>query len=63
MARVSLKQLKEKASAVNSLVDDVRNALPDSEIAEFLENDYAVLYSMILDVSETLDTVLSDIEK
>jgi hypothetical protein len=60
---VSLKQLKEKAAVVNSHVNDVRNALPDNDIAEYLENDYAVLYNMILDVAEALDGVLSDVEK
>ncbi|WP_238899327.1 hypothetical protein [Clostridium sp. YIM B02500] len=60
---VSLKQLKDKAAVVNSHVNDVRNALPDNDIAEYLENDYSVLYSMILDVAEALDGVLSDVEK
>lgn len=61
--KVSLKQLTQKAAAVNSHVEDVRNALPDNNVAEYLENDYAVLYSMILDIAETLDVVLSDVEK
>ncbi|WP_026887680.1 hypothetical protein [Clostridium beijerinckii] len=60
---VSLKQLKERAAVVNSHVNDVRNALPDNDIAEYLENDYSVLYDMILDIAEALDGVLSDVEK
>lgn len=60
---VSLKQLKDKAAVVSSHVNDVRNALPDNDIAEYLENDYSVLYSMILDIAEALDGVLSDVEK
>ena len=63
MQVVSLKQLKQKAAVVNSHVDDIRNALPDNDLAEYLENDYAVLYSMILDIAESLDAVLSDVEK
>lgn len=60
---VNIQQFKQKAAAVSSLVDDVRNALPNSELAEYLENDYAVLYSMILDAVEALDGVLSCVEK
>lgn len=60
---VNIQQFKQKAVAVNSLVDDLRNALPNSEVAEYLENDYAVLYSMILDAIEALDAVLSYVEK
>lgn len=60
---ISLKQLKERAAVVNSHVNDVRNALPDNDIAEYLENDYSVLYDMILDIAEALDGVLSDVEK
>lgn len=60
---VNIQQFKQKATAVNSLVDDVRNALPDNDLAEYLENDYAVLYSMILDAIEALDAVLSYAEK
>jgi hypothetical protein len=61
--KVNIKEFERKAAAVSSLVDDVRNQLPDSEIAEFLENDYSILHSMILNVIETLDCVLSDVEK
>jgi len=60
---LSLRQLKLKAAAVSSLVGDVVNALPDNEDAETLDNNYSELYSMILDVAETLDAVISDIEK
>lgn len=63
MQMVSLKLFKQKAAAVSSLVQDVRDALPDSELAEYIENNYDELYSMILDVAETLDVVLSDVEK
>ncbi|MGN2347258.1 hypothetical protein ACTFH7_01895 [Clostridium cagae] len=60
---VSLKRLEEKAAIVSSLVEDVRNQLPDNEIADDLDNNYGELYSMILDACETLDAVISDIEK
>jgi hypothetical protein len=60
---VNLNQFKQKAAAVNSLVQDVRNALPDNELAEDLDNNFDELYNMILGLSETLDVVLSDVEK
>ncbi|NFR85368.1 MULTISPECIES: hypothetical protein [unclassified Clostridium] len=60
---VSLKMLKQKSAIVSSLVEDVRNQLPDNDVAENLDNNYDELYSMILDVIETLDGVISDIEK
>lgn len=60
---ISLTQLKQKAAAVNSIIKDVVNTLPDNEDAETLDNNYSELYSMILDVTETLDCVISDIEK
>ncbi|MBN1046216.1 hypothetical protein DVW08_12775 [Clostridium botulinum] len=60
---VSLKMLKQKSAIVSSLVEDVRNQLPDNDVAEDLDNNYDELYSMILDVIETLDGVISDIEK
>lgn len=60
---ISLNRLKEKSAAVSSLVEDIRNQLPNSEYAEDLENNYSELYSIILDVCETLDCILSDIEK
>lgn len=61
--KININQFTQKAAAVNSLVEDVRNQLPDSELAEYLENDWAVVYSMILDVAEIFDTVLSGVEK
>ncbi|MBY6932116.1 hypothetical protein [Clostridium botulinum] len=60
---VSLKMLKQKSATVSSLVEDVRHQLPDNDVAEDLENNYDELYSMILSVCETLDAVVSDIEK
>lgn len=60
---ISLKRLKEKSAAVKALVDDVNNYLPDNEDAEDLERNYDELYSMILDIGETLDCVLSDVKK
>ncbi|MBY6915377.1 hypothetical protein [Clostridium botulinum] len=60
---VSLKRFKEKSATVSSLVEDIRNQLPDNDVAEDLDNNYGELYSMILDVVETLDAVVSDIEK
>ncbi|WP_252233742.1 hypothetical protein [Clostridium sp. ZS1] len=60
---VSLKMLKQKSATVSSLVEDVRHQLPDNDVTEDLENNYEELYSMILDVIETLDEVVSDIEK
>ncbi|CAI3662205.1 MULTISPECIES: hypothetical protein [Clostridium] len=60
---ISLARFTQKASAVNSLIQDVVNALPDNEAAESLENNYDELYSMILGIAETLDCTLSDVEK
>ena len=60
---ISLRQMKEKAAAVSSLIQDVVNSLPDNEDAETLDNNYSQLYSMILGISETLDAVISDVEK
>ena len=56
--------MKEKAAAVNSIVKDVTVArVPKLEDLEDLERNYDELYSMILDVSETLDVVISDVER
>jgi len=64
MARVSLRQFKQKAAAVSSLVKDITVArVPKLEDLEDLERNYDELYSMILDVAETLDAVISDVEK
>lgn len=60
---ISIRQLKEKATTVNTLVQHVRNQLPDNEYAEDLDNNYYELWSMIIDIAETLDVVLSDVEK
>ena len=61
---ISLRQMKEKAAAVNSIVKDVTVArVPKLEDLEDLERNYDELYSMILDVSETLDVVISDVER
>lgn len=61
--KVSLKQFQAKAAAVKNLVDDVCRALPDNEDAEMLDNNYDELWSMILDICEPLDVILSDVEK
>jgi hypothetical protein len=61
---ISLRQLKQKAAAVNSIVKDVTVArVPKLEDLEDLERNYDELYSMILDAVETLDVVISDVEK
>lgn len=60
---VSIRQLKEKATVVNTLVQHVRNQLPDNQYAEELDNNYYELWTMIIDVAETLDVVVSDVEK
>ena len=61
---LSLRQLKQKAAAVSSIVKDVTVArVPKLEDLEDLERNYDELYSMILDVTETLDAVISDVEK
>lgn len=60
---LNLKRFTEKAATVSSLVTDAVNALPDNEGVEDLERNYGELYSMILDISETLDSVLSDVER
>ncbi|AOR24325.1 hypothetical protein [Clostridium taeniosporum] len=62
---VSLKILKQKSAVVNSIVEDVVNELSvkNPELGEDLENNHGELYSMILDLSETLDVLTSDIEK
>lgn len=60
---ISLARFTQKASAVNSLIQDVVNELPDNETAESLENNYDELYNMILGIIETLDCILSDVEK
>ena len=61
---LSLRQFRQKAAAVSSIVKDVCiSRIPTIDDLEDLERNYDELYSMILDVSETLDAVISDIEK
>lgn len=62
MARVSLIELKRRSAVVSNLVKDI-SYCQDEEDIEALRNEYGLLYSDILDVIETLDVVLSDIEK
>ena len=59
---VSLSELKRQAALVKSNLGDVSNWATRSNV-EDLDTSYDKLYSMILDVSETLDVVISDIEK
>jgi hypothetical protein len=61
--KLNIRQFKQKAAAVSSLVDDVMNALPDSELAEDLRNNFDELHSMILTSIEVHDYTLSEIEK
>jgi hypothetical protein len=61
--KVNLKQFERKIAAVSSLVKDVRNALPDSELAEDLENNFEPFHSMVLDLIESTQCFLSDVEK
>jgi hypothetical protein len=64
MARVSLRELKRRSAVVSSLIKDVTNCrIPNMEDQNSLYNEYDLLYSMILDVIETLDVVISDVEK
>lgn len=64
MARVSLAELKRRSATVSSLVKDVTCCrIPNEEDLECLRNEYDLLYTMILDVAETLDVVISDVEK
>ncbi|AQS10608.1 hypothetical protein CLOBY_27530 [Clostridium saccharobutylicum] len=64
MARVSLAKLKSRSAVVSSLVNDVTYCeRPNEDDLESLRNEYDLLYSDILDVIETLDYVLSDVEK
>jgi hypothetical protein len=64
MARVSLAELKRRSAVVGSLVKDVSNCrIPNEEDLDALRNEYDLLYTMVLDVIETLDVVISDVEK
>lgn len=61
---ISLAELKRRAAVVSTLVKDVTNCrIPNEEDQNSLSNEYDLLYSMILDVVETLDVVVSDVEK
>lgn len=61
---ISLAELKRRSAVVSTLVKDVTNCrIPNEEDQNSLSNEYDVLYSMILDVVETLDVVVSDVEK
>lgn len=60
---ISISRLQQKAVAVDGLVTDVVNTLPDNDDAECLDNNWGELYSIILDVIETLDCIVSDVEK
>lgn len=65
MAKVSLKVLKQRAAAVDSSVQvalDYLNQFNEEE-ATFLSNNWEQFYSMILDVDEALDCILSNVEK
>jgi hypothetical protein len=61
--KVSLKEMARVAANVKSSIDDIQNSLPDNQDAEDLANNFDKLWTMLLDISETLDCVLSDIEK
>lgn len=64
MSRVSLRELKRRSAVVNSLIKDIDSCrIPNEDDIESLVNEYDVLYSIILDVIETLDVVISDVEK
>lgn len=61
---ISLAELKRRSAVVSSLVKDVSSCrIPNEYDLESLNNEYDLLYSMILDVLETLDVVVSDIKK
>lgn len=61
---ISLAELKRRSAVVSTLVKDVTNCrIPNEEDQNSLSNEYDVLYSMILDIAETLDAVVSDVEK
>ncbi|MFT8352423.1 hypothetical protein [Clostridium saccharoperbutylacetonicum] len=61
--KLNIRQFEQKAAAVSSLVDDVMNALPDSELSEDLRNNFDELHSMILTSIEVHDYSASYIEK
>lgn len=63
--KISLKKLVQQAALVNSCVESVGYEFAESENEEMedLQNSWDKLYSVILDIHETLDCLLSDIEK
>lgn len=60
---ISISRLQQKASAVDGLVTDVVNALPDNDDAESLDNNWGELYSIILDVIEIGQGIVGDIKE
>ncbi|CAI3192045.1 hypothetical protein [Clostridium neonatale] len=60
---ISISRLQQKAVAVDGLVTDVTNALPDNENAEYLDNNWGELYSIILDVIEIERNRIGEIEE
>lgn len=61
--KVNLRQFEQKAATVSSLINDIVNALPDSDLTEELRNNYDELHSMILTSIEIHDYSASYIEK
>ena len=60
---ISISRLQQKAVAVDGLVTDVVNALPDNDNAECLGNNWGELYSIILDVIEIGQGIVGDIKE
>lgn len=60
---ISIKLLEQKLSSVRGLVQDVVNQNPDNDIVDCLEQNFDELDTMVLNVLETLDYILSNIEK
>ncbi|KIL06942.1 hypothetical protein SR42_15370 [Clostridium botulinum] len=60
---ISIKLLEQKLSSIRGLVQDVVNQNPDNDIVDCLEQNFDELDTMVLNVLETLDCILSDIEK
>lgn len=60
---ISISRLQQKAAAVDGLVADVVNALPDNDNAECLDNNWGELYSIILDVIEIGHGIVGDIKE
>ena len=68
MSKISLTLLSQQAAAVNSCIDAVSNVClnkygEEREESEELRNNWDVLYTNILEIKETLENVLGDIEK